>query len=101
MDIFSIAGILKRVRVEGGVSQALLDTTVNATSGYAALSDFVIFTGAKARLQKLVLRTGDIEPINIPMKRVRKATCGIDGQISFRWNSYALYRGTAGRNKRG
>ena len=63
---FFDAGILKRVRVEGGVPQALLDTTVNATSGYAALSDFVIFTGAKARLQKLVLRTGDIEPINIP-----------------------------------
>ena len=50
---FFDAGILKRVRVEGGSVQVIIDEQLNMTSGYFATEDSVIYTGAENMLHRI------------------------------------------------
>ena len=59
---FFDAGILKRVRVQGGSVQPLIKSPVFATSGYSASENQVILTGGR-KLQRLDIQTGIMEAL--------------------------------------
>jgi len=56
---FFDSGVLKRVRVTGGASQAVMSGRLGRTSGYHLLDDQLIYTGASDFLWRLDPNTGE------------------------------------------